>query len=457
MIRRFLAFAFVLLLSPAVLAAASSFQLLSPRYTSVAGGESQVFSVRFLTSTGAPAAGEPVSFTNDACGNFQNAMASITVATDAQGVASAAFTASNPPGITCWINARAGAVTAVFNVLTFRLSGAYVVGATVPATPALGKPFTITASAKFGVYAMANVEIAARVVSGTGNATVFPASAVSGSNGTVTFAVTPDASIGDFEVELDYRGHKATVPFMAPPSPLQDMWWAGASENGWGVSVVQHGDMLFAVVYAYDAAGAPTWYVVPGGAWNASHTAFTGAVYAPLGSPFYAYDASRFAVGSSVGSATFTFADANNASLDYTIAGVTGHKALSRQLFGPQDVTAPAGVGDMWWGGAGQNGWGLAVLQQYRTLFMVWFTYDAAGVPTWYVMPAGAWTDASTYEGRIYRASGSPWLGRAYDASAFRATDVGSFRLRLAGSSAATLEYAIEGRTGMLDLVRQPF
>ena len=180
-------------------------------------------------------------------------------------------------------------------------------------------------------------------------------------------------------------------------------------------------------------------------------------MYSPRGTPFHAYDASRFAVGAPVGNATFTFAGGSSATLDYSIGGTASRKVLTRQMFGPADVTVPAGVGDMWWGGLAQNGWGIAVLQQYRTLFSVWFTYDAAGMPTWYVMPQGSWMDASTYEGRIYRAEGSPWLGKAYDPTRFRTADVGSFRFRLTGESTATLHYSIDGRSGMLELVRQPF
>jgi len=211
------------------------------------------------------------------------------------------------------------------------------------------------------------------------------------------------------------------------------------------------------VIYAYDDAGRPTWWVMPGGTWNAARTAFTGPLYAPRGTPFHAYDASRFTVGSPVGSATLTFTGGASATLEYSIGGTAGRKVLTRQMFGPADVTAPVGVGDMWWGGAAQNGWGIAVLQQFRTLFSVWFTYDAAGAPTWYVMPQGSWMDASTYDGRIYRAEGSPWLGRVYDPSRFRTVDVGSFRFRLTGDSTATFHYSIEGRSGMLELTRQPF
>lgn len=435
--------------------AATSAQVVTPRYTSVAGGESQVFSARFRDGAGQPAAGEPVRFSNDACGVFENGQASIDTVTDAQGIASAVFTASNPPGITCWVNASSGAVRAVFDVLTYRLGGAYVTTTLELAGP--GEPFTVTATPKFGVYRLANVEVTARIVPAGGGATVAPSVRNTGDRGSAQFTVTPDGSFGEFAIELEFRGHKSTVTIDAVEAPWQDMWWAGPEENGWGMSLVQHGERLFGVIFAYDDAGRPTWWVMPGGAWNAAGTAFTGALYSPRGSPFHAYDTSRFDVGAAVGTATITFEAPGRAVLDYAIGAASGRKTITRQPFGPPDIAAPADIGDMWWGGLGQNGWGIAVLQQYRTLFMVWFTYDAQGKPTWYVMPQGSWMDATTYDGRIYRAEGAPWAGSAYDSSRFRTVDVGSYRFRLRDDSTATLAYSIDGRSGMLELTRQPF
>jgi hypothetical protein len=103
-----------------------------------------------------------------------------------------------------------------------------------------------------------------------------------------------------------------------------------------------------------------------------------------------------------------------------------------------------------------QNGWGLAVLQQYASLFAVWFTYDASGAPTWFVMPAGSWTNAQTYAGRIYRTTGSAWAGAAYDAAAFKSSDAGSFSLRFDGDD-ASFDYVIDGQPGSIALSRQPF
>jgi hypothetical protein len=270
----------------------------------------------------------------------------------------------------------------------------------------------------------------------------------------ISFTVT-DGATGDDDITVN--GSITLLGGIAVPGGLlQDLWWAGSAENGWGMSIVQHGDVLFPVIYAYDSAGRPTWYAMPGGTWNASHTTYTGTLYQPLGTPYFQYDASRFSAGAPVGTATLTFIDSSNASLDVTIGGVSGHKAIVRQIYGGADLSDRGIHADMWWGGAAQNGWGVAILQQYTTVFGAWFTYDAAGAPTWFVMPTGSWTSANTYEGRMYRTTSSGWLGVPYDATRLQTTDAGSFRLQF-NADAATLDYVVDGRSGTLSLSRQPF
>jgi hypothetical protein len=439
-------------IAPCFASAAAIALPVTPARVSVAGNESAVFSVRFLDAQGRPAAGEPVQFLNDACGWFPNGAAAYTTTTDANGIASARFTAF-PQGITCWVVASAGA-EARFDVLTYVAAYAYL-DANVPARILPGQPFSVSAAAMYGAYRLYDADIAARIVPGTGTATITPSSANSGQEGAVTFGITPSGS-GDFDIELQFRDHLQRFAVKMSEAPWQDLWWAGWGENGWGMSVVQHRDILFSVIYAYDDAGKPVWFVMPGGSWNAARTVFSGPLYRPHGAPFTAYDTSQFDVGAPVGQAALDFTNPSRVVLSYTIDGVSGRKSISRQPFGPVDLSGGIDVGDMWWGGMAQNGWGIAVLQQYRTLFAVWFTYDGEGKPVWYVMPSGSWSDAQTWAGRIYRPTGSAWLGRAYDPSLFRTVDVGMFRLRFSGDT-GTFDYTIDGRSGSIPIQRQPF
>lgn len=250
--------------------------------------------------------------------------------------------------------------------------------------------------------------------------------------------------------------YKVSVPGDGPPN-YQDLWWAGPAENGWGMSLTQHGSMIFGALFVYDAQGRPQWVVISGGTWNPGFTAFTGPLYIPTGTHFASYDASRFNVGQQVGSATITFTSASTATLDYTINGVAGRKQVQRQLFGPADSTPVATYGDLWWGGTQQNGWGVAINQQYRSLFSVWYTYDAAGRTTWYVVSGGSWTSATTFTGTAYRTSGSAWLGAPYDPAAFSLQPVGSITFRFVDRDNAFMTYTIDGITQTKPITRQPF
>lgn len=450
-----LAALFLLALFAAAAHAAATAQLMTPQRMSVAGGETKRFSARFLDAAGHPAAGEPVRFSNDSCGYFANGQFFIDTTTDANGVANADFTALKPAGITCWLVAS-DVVTARFDVETYIASLAYASALHVPAMPTPGQPFTLDVAAMFGAYTLYNVDVSARVVDGGVSATISPAVQSSGDAGAASFTVTPDNRVGRFDIEFTVAGNTKVVHILEPAVGMQDLWWAGPAENGWGMSLVQHpSGVLFSVIYAYDAAGEPTWYVMPGGTWNADHSALTGSVYSPRGAPFSSYDASRFVPGDPAGTVTLAFFDANTAALDYVISGVAGHKNISRQAFGRPDGMFHPSLSDMWWGGVAQNGWGIGLLQQQGTLFTVWFTYGANGMPTWFVVPDGSWSDVNTYSGRVYRTTGSPWLG-AYDPSKLVVTDVGSltWRFTLAGAS---LAYTVEGIAGTMDLVRQPF
>ena len=274
---------------------------------------------------------------------------------------------------------------------------------------------------------------------------------------TATFTLTDGVNDGDLVTDGALTAFGGFA--VAPPwyFELQDLWWGGLGENGWGVSIVQHQEKLFAVIFAYDGNGMPTWYVMSAGQWNAARTVFTGALYSPRGAPYTAYDASRLDIGPSIGTLTLTFTDATHATLDYVINGMVGRKQITRTIFGPALANTRPVVGDMWWGGSQQNGWGIAIIQQFGTLFAAWFTYNEKGEPTWFVMPAGTWTATDTFEGRIYRTSSSRWLAMAYNTSSFRVADVGTFRVRFTTTDTAVFEWTIDGRSGTLPLSRQQF
>jgi lysyl endopeptidase len=113
-----------------------------------------------------------------------------------------------------------------------------------------------------------------------------------------------------------------------------DLWW-NAGESGWGLSIAQQYRTLFAVWYAYGSDGQPIWYVLPSGRWTGSDT-YTGTLYRTAAAP------DRFAgnafnpnavARSAVGTMTLRFNGAHSATMSYSVDGVSGTKAISRQPF----------------------------------------------------------------------------------------------------------------------------
>ncbi len=237
----------------------------------------------------------------------------------------------------------------------------------------------------------------------------------------------------------NFMGATGTIrPPVTVPN-FSDMWWAGDVENGWGMSIQQHGNIQFNALYIYDTAGKPTWYVMSGGNWNPDFTIYTGALYSPRSAPLDNYTPAQFVVGASPGTATLSFVNNNAMTLNVTINGVSQQKSLTRLVFATTG-SAPMQVGDMWWAGDAQNGWGLNLVQQGNTNFGVWYTYSADGKPTWYILPGGTWT-GTTFSGAMYNTTGSPWLGVTYDPKMLVVNNMGTMTLNFANANSATMSY----------------
>jgi hypothetical protein len=266
-------------------------------------------------------------------------------------------------------------------------------------------------------------------------------------------------------VQLDFP-LQVTAPALGVPSSFQDMWWAGDAENGWGMSVIEHDHTMFLVIFAYDAAGDPTWYVVPDAHWQfGAGVALSGTLYSPTATPFFAFQPGSMNAGASVGTIGFFFNGPSTASVSITLSNdpTTGktlslHKALRRMAYAPVPAQNDHALSDMWWGGAAQTGWGVSVLEQAGAVFSVWYTYRDDGKPTWFVMPGGMWTTLNEYAGSVYSTTNPTWHSSSYDPAQLIVTTAGSYRLHAdVPSSAMRLDYSIGAHAGTLQLQRQPF
>jgi len=251
-----------------------------------------------------------------------------------------------------------------------------------------------------------------------------------------------------------------TAPPAGTPSTYQDMWWGGDSQNGWGLSVIEHDRRMFVVVFAYDATGKPAWYVVPNATWrSAQGVTLSGSLYQPTASPYTAFDTNSVTVGPSLGSILVTFESANEAQLIFS--GKPGGppsvtKQIQRMTFG-DPAAATRGASDMWWGGATQSGWGISVIEHTGTFFSVWYTYGADRKATWFVMPGGGWDPSGNYVGQIYTTTNPSW-STSYDPAQLTVMQAGAFTLHVDDpAKSMRFDYLINGVGGTLPLSREPF
>jgi cytochrome c553 len=140
-----------------------------------------------------------------------------------------------------------------------------------------------------------------------------------------------DAEIADIAAYIGSLASSAPPP--GPPIPefdYTDMWWSSA-ESGWGLNVIQHAsNVIFGVIFTYEAPNRPTWFVLPGGTWTSS-TTYTGTLYRVAGTP--ANMAFLPVNATVVGTATLLFSSSSSATITYSVDGAQVTKSLARQSF----------------------------------------------------------------------------------------------------------------------------
>lgn len=132
------------------------------------------------------------------------------------------------------------------------------------------------------------------------------------------------------------NGHAAT----AASADYSDLWW-NASESGWGAHVTLQDDVVFMVLFVYDAARQPRFLVAPdmrrAQAAGAADV-FEGELYATTGPPFPgAFDATAVS-RRLVGAATLRFEAVGAGQLTYTVDGAEVAKAITRQSWRPPEL-----------------------------------------------------------------------------------------------------------------------
>jgi YVTN family beta-propeller protein len=176
-----------------------------------------------------------------------------------------------------------------------------------------------------------------------------PAQVVRTQVGTAAFTFT-DGNSGTLAATVDgvQIGKAISRQLYASPVPTctlggsagalpnyQDLWWKSpaGSESGWGINITHQGDILFVTWFTYGSDGRGMWLVGSNISKNGNAN-YAGTLYRTTGPPIGAspWDPSRV-VRTPVGSIDFTFTDANNGSMNYTLDGFVQSKAITRQVF----------------------------------------------------------------------------------------------------------------------------
>jgi len=274
----------------------------------------------------------------------------------------------------------------------------------------------------------------------------------------------------------NFAGQSASVT-LAATSNYQGLWYAAPaeSESGWGINFAHQGDAIFASWFTYDLTGKGWWLVmtanktasnVYGGSLLQVTTgpAFDAVPFPPVGSP-------GGATGSSVGSATLTFTDANNGTFAYTVNGIAQTKAITRQQFGPMptctfgtqmNLALATNYTDLWWAtpAGSEAGWGINLTHQGDSIFATWFTYDHDHTPMWLVVTAPK-TQTGTYAGTLLRTRGPPFNAVPFPPvgapGGVTGSNVGTATFTFTDGNNASFAYTVNGVSQTKAITREVF
>lgn len=128
------------------------------------------------------------------------------------------------------------------------------------------------------------------------------------------------------------------------PDPT-GLWWV-PEESGWGMSLVQQQDTVVAVLFVYDDAQRPTWYVATTtGTFHLDPTneqVFSGTLYRTSGPWFGGAFDPRAVSATAVGSLQMVYVripGGKNIALSYTVNGVAVSKTVQPQTWGNATAT----------------------------------------------------------------------------------------------------------------------
>jgi N-acetylmuramoyl-L-alanine amidase len=140
----------------------------------------------------------------------------------------------------------------------------------------------------------------------------------------------------------------------------------------------------------------------------------------------------------------------------YTVAArdAAGNWSMPSVVTEKATTTATPYLG-LWWNAA-ESGWGVSVTQHAETIFVAAFTYDANGVPVWYVM-SNCPLSGATCTGDLYRVTGGVAPTLAWSGGALAVARAGTGTLAFRDGNNGTFRFVIDGASGEKAITRQVF
>jgi hypothetical protein len=132
-------------------------------------------------------------------------------------------------------------------------------------------------------------------------------------------------------------------PATASINDVTDLWF-DPDESGWGVNLIQQGNIAFATFFVYDLSGKAHWFVASNltaaPATGKAPVVFAGPLFETTGPVFSApvFNPANVNVRE-VGRATFEFTPPNAGRLTYSVDGVTVNKQVERQTWASNDLS----------------------------------------------------------------------------------------------------------------------
>jgi hypothetical protein len=121
------------------------------------------------------------------------------------------------------------------------------------------------------------------------------------------------------------------LPAVASDDDFTDIWYAGETESGWGVNMVQSQDAIFATFFVHGPAPSTTefWYVAT--IYRQFNGSYTGDLYQTTGTGIGATWNPAQKTVTKVGTATFSPTSTTTGSLTYNVGAVVVNKNIVRQ------------------------------------------------------------------------------------------------------------------------------